>query len=295
MLSMTGFGTATEVFKGRRGSLEISVEIRTVNSKFLDISIRSPRIYVPLDSEVSKFIRGFMKRGRVDVNISSRVLDGPAQEIIVNVPQATEVWKALEKVRHELGLKNSVELRDLLSIPDWIEQKDQPIDSKEEWTFIKTVLQSAIEKVLAARKSEGAALHQAITGHKKRFSEVFEKVASRGDAMIAELRERLRTRIKELHGNEGLDPDRLEQEITLWIARSDFREELDRVRLHLTTFDATMAENSEQGRKLEFLVQELHREVNTMGSKCVDAATTPNIIELKTCIERIREQLQNSE
>ncbi|MDB5038930.1 MAG: YicC-like protein [Bacteriovoracaceae bacterium] len=294
MLSMTGFGSSTHVFKGRRGSLEITAEIRTVNSKFLDLSVRSPRPYVIFDADISKFIRTQLKRGRVDVNISARVIDGPAKAVHVNHAQAKELWKALNSVREDLGLK-TVEMGDLLAVPDWIESKDENIDTKEEWLFLKEVLSAALDAVTAARKSEGESLEKAIRTHLTRFEEIFKKIASGADAMVSDLRKRLRERVLDLHGSDGFDPQRLEQEITLWISRSDFREELDRIRHHLGTFETLLKEEREHGRKLEFLVQELQREVNTLGSKCSDAQTTPQIIELKTCIERIREQLQNSE
>lgn len=295
MQSMTGFGAANQVFILKRGSVEISVEIRSVNAKFLDVSIRSPRTYMSFDSRITKVVREFFKRGRVDVNISSRVLEGSSQEILINLSQAKEVYAALNKVRGELNLKEEVQLQQMLSLPEWIQSKDQNFDAEEEWKSVRAVLQTSLEKVAQARTIEGEALENDIRGHKKRFTEIFERIASDGDAIVKNLRDRLRDRVKELAAPGLIDPSRLEQEIGLWIGRADFREEIDRIRQHLKTFDEILSEPREQGRKLEFLVQELHREVNTLGSKCVDAKVTVLMIDLKTCIERIREQLQNSE
>lgn len=295
MHSMTGFGAGNQIFKSKRGSLEISAEIRTVNAKFLDVSIRSPRSYMIFDSRISKLVREFFKRGRVDVNISSRVLEGQAQEIVINLSQAQAVFLGLNKVRAELKLRDEVQLKDMLALPDWIEAKDKSFESEEEWRFLEEVLRTALTKVASARSLEGQALEADIRGHRERFAAIFEKISVDVDPILRSLRDRLRDRVKELSTPGVLDPTRLEQEITLWIGRSDFREEIDRIRHHLKTFDEILREPREQGRKLEFLIQELHREVNTLGSKSADAMITVQIIELKTCIERIREQLQNSE
>jgi uncharacterized protein (TIGR00255 family) len=295
MLSMTGFGAANEIFKAKRGSVEISVEVRTVNSKFLDVSIRSPRSYMPFDSHISRVAREFFKRGRVDVNIVSRMVEGASQQVLVNLAQAKEVYTGLLRVKTELGISGDIDLQNLLALPEWFQSKDQAFDSQEEWAFLQKTLKEAMTKALHTRTAEGQALENDIRGHKKKFQEVFEKIASDSDSIVRNLRDRLRERVKELAAPSATDPLRIEQEITLWVARADFREEIDRIRQHLKTFDQILAEPREQGRKLEFLVQELHREVNTLGSKCADAQITVLVIELKTSIERIREQLQNSE
>jgi uncharacterized protein (TIGR00255 family) len=294
-MSMTGFGVACQSFKSRRGQLEISVEIRTVNSKFLDINIKSPRAYFSFDTDIGRVIRGFMKRGRVDVNVSMRVLDGTLEEVVINIPQAEKLHKALSSVREKFKIEREVQLGDLLKIPDWIESKETNFDLKEELGFVKMVVEDAIKQVIDSRKKEGKALEAVIEGHRDVLGEGLEKVGRLHDSLLQNLRDRMRERVKSLYGSDGFDPHRLEQEIVLWIARSDFREELDRIRHHLETFDKLIDSQGELGRKLEFLTQELHREVNTLGSKCPDAKVTPTIIEMKTAIERIREQIQNIE
>ncbi|MBN8555886.1 MAG: YicC family protein [Deltaproteobacteria bacterium] len=292
---MTGFGSAGRNFKSRRGQIEISAEIRTVNSKFLDIAVKSPRLYLSFDTEIGKTVRQFLKRGRIDISLSMRVLEGTAEEVIINLPQAEKLYSALNEVREKLKIETSVNLSDLLKIPDWIESKEAQFDLKEELGFVKSVVEEALKQVLESRKKEGKALEAAIESHRDTLGEGLEKVGRTHDTLLQNLRDRLKERVKSLYGSDGFDPHRLEQEITLWVARSDFREELDRIRHHLETFDKLSESEGEMGRKLEFLTQELHREVNTLGSKCPDAKMTPTIIEMKTCIERIREQIQNIE
>lgn len=292
---MTGFGSASKSFKGKRGEIEIGVEVRTVNSKYLDISVRSPRAYVGFDSEISRLIRSHLRRGRVDVSVSMRILQGLAEEITVNHEQAQVLYKALDSVRKELKLSETLNLGDLLKFPDWIASREVPVDKEEEWGFLKKVLESAVKQVQLAREKEGRALEEVIESQRDRFGEILEQIGRSHESLLKNLRERTKDRVKNLHGMDGFDPHRLEQEVVLWISRADFQEELDRIRHHLETFDKLTETEGEVGRKLEFLVQELHREVNTLGSKCPDAAVTPQIIELKTCIERIREQIQNIE
>jgi uncharacterized protein (TIGR00255 family) len=295
LLSMTGYGNATECFKTSRGSLEVTAEIKTVNSKFLDLSIRSPRAYIQFDSEIGKLVRAKLKRGRVDVGLTARLTEGTSKEFNINRAQVGQIHAMFEKLRDELHLKDPIRLSDLLKLPDWIESRDAAINLEEEWNCVNKVVAAAILQVIESRTNEGRSLQQAIENHRDRFGEVLEKIARSHDSLLANLRVRTRERVASLFGNDGFDPHRLEQEIVLWVARSDFQEELDRIRHHLETFDEIVDTEGEVGRKFEFLVQELHREVNTLGSKCPDAAVTPLVIELKTCIERIREQIQNIE
>jgi uncharacterized protein (TIGR00255 family) len=293
--SMTGFGSASKVFKGSRGEIEITAEIKTVNSKYLDISPRSPRAYVSFDADIARWVRMHLKRGRVDISLSMRILEGIAEEIKVNIEQVKVLSTAFEEVRNKLNLESPITLNDLLKFPDWIASKEVQVNKEEEWEFVKKVLELAMKQVLSSREKEGKALEEIIESQRDKFGEILEKIARMHESLLKNLRERTKDRVKNLHGMDGFDPHRLEQEVVLWISRADFQEELDRIRHHLETFDKLTESDGEVGRKLEFLVQELHREVNTLGSKCPDASVTPLIIELKSCIERIREQIQNIE
>jgi len=294
-MSMTGYGSSTQTYHGSRGSLEVGVDIKTVNSKYLDISIRSPRSYMDFDPEIQRFVRSRLKRGRIDVQITMKVLQGKARELILNLEQAASLKQAYERVSEKLELTGAVTLADLLKFPDWIQSEDSSIDAEEEWKFVRRSVEVALNELLSSRLEEGRSLEGVIVQHRKRFGEVFEKIVGEHDRLQAQLRDRSRERLKTLFASEGFDPHRLEQEIVLWVQRADFQEEMDRITHHLKTFDDLLQGEGEVGRKFEFLVQELHREVNTLGSKCPDASVTPQIIELKVCIERIREQIQNVE
>lgn len=293
--SMTGFGSALQVFKSRRGTLEIGVDIKTVNSKFLDVSVRSPRSYSVFDSEITKAVREKLKRGRVDVTISVRVLDGATRDVSVNMAQVTKLKNSYDAVCKKLKLSHEVTLSDLLKLPDWIETRDLGLRESEEWKYLRTVLDQTIEKVIETRAKEGKSLHRSVTQHRNDFEKVFKSIAVKHDVLMDNLKGRTRERIQGLLGDAKVDANRMEQELVYWLTRSDFREEVDRITHHLQTLDEILKGSGEAGRKMEFLVQEMQREINTLGSKCPDAAVTPHVIELKTYVERIREQLQNIE
>jgi len=292
---MTGFGLVSEVVQCARGKLEVSIEIRTVNSKFLDINLRSPRPYVVFDSHFSKLVRQYLKRGRVDVGVSVEVLEGRERDIFINQTQALALYEGLDKVRQSLKIQTPVTISDLLSQPDWLQKHDVEIDQSEEWAFLEKVFKKAIDAVVKSRLSEGESLKSSILSHRQAFEASFEKIRARHQDMLAIVRQKAKDRIQQLFQGQNFDPNRLEQEVVFWVSRSDFHEEIDRIVHHLQTFDDTMSKGVEVGRKIEFVLQELHREVNTLGTKCPDAAALPLIVDLKSCLERMREQIQNVE
>ncbi len=292
---MTGYGVAQDIYQIGRGKLEIGVEIRTVNSKFLDIHLRSPRPYVVFDAKIQELIRQTFKRGRVDLNLSVRMLDGADRQVQVNHAQVKALQAALMEVHQSLRLEPKVGISELLQFPEWLQTKEVDVNESEEWPHLAKVISAAASKVLVARQSEGKSLHTVLLKHRQTFGESYQQVKAANDTLMASVVQRARDRVKELFQGQTFDPQRLEQEVVLWAARSDFREELDRIEHHLETMDDLFRTTGEVGRKLEFVLQELHRETNTLGSKCPDAKTTPVVIEMKTCIERMREQIQNVE
>ena len=293
--SMTGYGLVSEVVQCGRGKLEISIEVRTVNSKFLDINVRSPRPYVVFDSQMGKLIRQYLKRGRVDVGVSVEVLEGRERDIYVNHTQAQAVFDGLDKVRKSLKIESPITVSDLLTQSDWLQKHDVDINEQEEWGFIESIFKKTLAAVVKSRLSEGESLRASIQNHRKLFEASFEKIRSRHSEMLVMVRQKAKDRLEQLFQGQNFDPNRLEQELVMWVSRSDFHEEIDRIVHHLQTFDEVMSAGVEIGRKLEFVLQELHREVNTLGTKCPDAAALPLIVDLKSCLERMREQIQNVE
>lgn len=293
---MTGFGTASMQLDLSRGRVDISCEVRSVNSKYLDLSIRSPKTYSALDTEVTKLVRSRLKRGRVDLSYTVKFVQQGTKSIEIHKDQVAKLYNELNRVKKDLGLVPEISITDLLKFSDWLEVAEPVIDAQIDWPGISSVLDKALSSLIQSREIEGKSLEGILTMHRKDYETLYSQFAARSDSMLSAVRERFKERMKTFSEIEKLDPHRLEQELTFWIGRADFREEVDRIRQHLVTFDQILkSSEGETCRKLEFLVQELQRETNTLGSKCPDAGMTPVVVEMKAAIERIREQLQNGE
>ncbi len=300
IVSMTGYGSVTEVIETSRGRLEVQFDIKTLNSRYIDLSIRSPRAYSSFDGDLSRLVRKFIRRGRVDISYSVRQLEGLSRQMTVNHSMVAALAKDLEAVRQSLKLDQPVQLSDLIRFPDWIETKDIQLEAQREWPLIENVATKALQVVCEVRATEGSALEQILRGHLDQFRNIFSDFVSKSDRAVSQYKDRWKEKMKSIFASEKMnlekvDPLRLEQELVMWLGRSDFQEEIDRIRQHLVTFDGILNDTGEPCRKLEFLIQEVQREVNTLGSKCPDAQLTPKVVELKAVIERIREQLQNGE
>jgi len=295
LFSMTGYGAATSQVKDSETELEISLEIKTVNSKYLDIQFRMPRHYTPLERELAACIRDKLKRGRVEVSVFRRVLFGPVKELAVNVAQAKALAEAYRSVEKALSIPASLNLQDLLSQPDWLQSKDTDMDRALEGPALDQLFVQVLDRVIEVRKSEGDSLKRILVEQRTAFEKLFNEVAAGNSQIIPLLRERWKKRLKEIAPDLNLDPNRLEQELVLWVARSDFQEELDRISHHLQVFDKIISAGGETGRKMDFLLQELHREVNTLGSKCDQNSLTEKIVEMKSYLEKMKEQTQNLE
>lgn len=294
-LSMTGFGVAGETFETERGRIQMNLEVKTVNSKFLDSKIRLPKVYAAYEQRIQQVLKSKLKRGRVEVAFFVFLENGKSQEIIVNVEQAKAVQAGLAKVVNEVGLASQVTLQDMLSIPNWIEAQDVLMDEEEEWKRLEPVLLKALEKVIKAREEEGSAIMSSIKNHLKVYADSFNQLKAANDEILSAYRKRTQERIEEALQKTEVDKNRLEQEVTFWVARNDYREEIDRIDHHIKTFEDLFEQTTEAGRRMEFVSQELLRETNTLGSKCADPKFLPQIVEMKSSLERIREQALNVE
>lgn len=293
--SMTAYASETHVFESDFGKIELSAELKTLNSKHLDLQLRSPRLYFPFDKKLGELVRNYFSRGRVELSINRRALEGSFQEISVNLEQARKWHEAFEKLQNEGLFDGSIGLRELLQFPDWLQSKESTQHLDEEWSFLEELAQKVLEKASAEREAEGLAMKEAMKRHIQDFTKVYQEICDQKDELLKAYRERVRERVQTLLHEEKIQPERLEQEISLWIARSDFQEEVDRIDHHRTNLEDYLEKEGSIGRRIEFVIQELQREVNTLGSKCPDAKLTPHIVELKTFVERMREQVQNIE
>lgn len=295
MRSMTAYAGRSKIFQIDSREVEISVELKTVNSKFLDLQIRSPRLYNPFDRDLHKTVRSYLTRGRADLFINRRVLSGRVDEVQVNLVQATELFKALDSVREEVGISKHLEMQDLLENPDWLSLSESHEGLDEEKKVLDGLLREVLAEVVGVRAEEGASLQKALQEHLTQIKNLFESTLGQNEKMIQTMKERLKERISQVSKDIHIDAQRLEQEVVLFVSRADVQEETDRLKHHFESFQELIGQEKDVGRKLEFVLQEIHRELNTMGSKAVDVHLTKKVIDMKSLVERMREQSMNVE
>jgi len=308
--SMTGFGAGDAVVYGRR----VTVEVRSVNHRFLDARVRLPEGWLALEPLVIAALRKHFHRGRVEVHI--RILNVVEPDIAgryvgIDIELARAVGNALHELAHELKLPGVVDLAILSRFKDLIVTKSITSESVEDlWQSLEPALLAAIGGCIRVSRREGEALGVEIRSHLSDASKILGQIETQAPRSLLLSRERLTERLRQLLATEEavsgdtpggrvvLDEARVLQEAALLAERSDIAEEIDRLHIHLDSFEELMEgarEGAPVGRRLDFLLQELNREANTIGSKSSDAKITALVIELKASIERMREQVQNLE
>jgi uncharacterized protein (TIGR00255 family) len=287
--SMTGFGRASA--PGPRGA--VTVEVRTVNNRFLDLTVRGSN-QVPLQEErIRERVRSRMERGKVTVAVS---VEGNAEETPQpDLERARSYRDALRVLGEELRLAGEPDLGMIASFRDIFVGQAQPPDEEAEWAAVEVALETALEACWSMRRREGEALALDLTERIGRVAAGLAEIERLAPDRLRAYADRLRGRITELVAGPPPDQERLEQELVLYADRIDVSEECTRLRSHLAQFREAMEGEAPAGRTLNFLLQEMHREVNTIGSKANDAEITRTVVALKEELEKIREQVQNIE
>jgi uncharacterized protein (TIGR00255 family) len=288
---MTGFGRGEAVGRGR----SFAVEVQSVNHRFLEVRCRVPKRLTGLEPRIQQAIQGRFFRGHFDVLILDKDLDGRGRTLRVDVPLAMQYVDALRTLQRALNLPGEVTLDMLTAQRDLIAVEESAESLEESWGELSPALSTALDALAEMRRREGEALVATLRGHLDQVEGTLTGIVDRAPALVRAQRDRLRDRVTELLDGRPADPGRLEQEVALLAERSDVTEECDRLRCHLTQFRAGLEQSGAQGRRLDFLLQEMHREANTIGSKSADAALAHEVVRLKTSIERLREQVQNLE
>lgn len=289
---MTGFGRGE--FLG--DSYNFKIEIKAVNNRYSDISIRMPRYMNFLEEKIKKKVKEEIGRGRVDVFISLEYVDESSLNIEVDLPLARKSMEALETLKNELDLKEDIRIKELMSVSDLIKIERKILDEDELWNSLNIALKEAVEDIVKMKKTEGNALKLDMLDRLNKIEMTIRNIEKRASLVVEEYRTKLENRIDDLLGDEiNLDEERLSNEIVIYADKSDVSEELTRLNSHIDQFRNITKENEPVGRKLDFLIQELNREVNTIGSKSSDIEITQNVVEIKSEIEKVREQVQNVE
>lgn len=290
--SMTGYGKGEALSEQWR----CTVEIRAVNHRYGEISVRMPRAFLALENEVKKSLAATLKRGKIDAYVQWEEAGGAAPLPSADMPLARGYAELFRSLTTELGLKDEPSLGLILAQKGVLGQAaaGQP-DPEECLGQIMSAVQGAVAAMDAMRRREGEALLNDLTTRRAQVAQWVERIRERAPLVVDEYRQKLKVRLDQLLEGVEIDPIRLAQEVALVADRCDVTEELVRLASHFAQFDEALALAEPVGRKLDFLMQEMNREVNTIGSKSSDAEVTSLVIRIKAEMEKMREQVQNVE
>ena len=289
---MTGFSR----YENQSEDLTCKVEIRSVNNRFIDINTRLPKSLAPLELPLKKMVKTKCARGSFDISIAIEK-NGDSEaglEVNPNLPLATEYLKAFKEIQDGLGLKGEIDINTILSQRDVVKSELKKVEFSCEEIVMQSV-DRALTDLIKMREDEGKNLEKDILNQISSIETLRKSIAAKQFITIQKFQEKLNEKIKILTSGIEIDPARIAQESALLADRCDVTEEIVRLKSHLEQFNILIASNDPQGRKLEFLTQEINREVNTTGSKTIDLEVSRAVIEMKSCLEKIREQLANIE
>lgn len=294
--SMTGFGRHQAVVNG----LEIQVEIRSVNHRYFEFSARVPHAYGYLDGKLKSFLQSKVARGKVDVSVWITTTDTEGCEVTVNRSLALAYYKALSDVRdiiqdHDESFRNDISVLSVAKMPDVMTVHAAQLDEETVWGSVREVAEVAVERFLAMRGDEGARLREDVLARGQTILEYVAFVEERAPQTVKERMEKIETRMRELLDGAAVDESRLLTEAGLLADRLAVDEETVRLRSHIAQLEQMMNADEAVGRKLDFLVQEINRETNTIASKSQDVELARTAVNMKSEIEKIREQIQNIE
>ena len=291
--SMTGYGRAESVIMGRK----FVIEMKSVNHRYLEISLRLPGMLLSLEPEIKKRIGEQFSRGRIEATV--RVdSDGTAEtggRFTLNVPLARNYHALLCQMKEELHLGDAITLAMMAGFRDVFVPTEAAQDPALLWEELARVLDEAIRMLTEMRAREGESLQRDLTARLTLVAGFLEEISGRSPQVVLEYQKRLGDRIRELTGGMVIDESRLLQEVAIMAERSDITEEIVRFRSHIDQFTDLLGMGDGAGRKIDFLIQEMGREVNTIGSKSGDAEISRNVIEIKSELAKLREQVQNIE
>ena len=288
--SMTGYGGSERTDGERR----IRIDVRSVNHRFLDIQMKAPRLLLSIEDRIRKAVESRLARGRVTVFVDWR--GGGEGDLVINRHAARKLVSDLRELAGELSLSDELDLSSLSAFPQIFDQDGGSGEADDLWDVVEPAVSEALERLVAMRETEGRALHADLESRVAGIENILGKLEEAAPRATEALRDRVLTKIRALiEDSVAVDETRIAQEAAVAAERSDFCEELVRLRAHLTQARECLANEEPTGKRLNFLAQEMHREANTIGSKTSDVDISVTAVELKEEIERFREQVQNVE
>lgn len=289
--SMTGYGRAEQLIAG----MNIAVELKSVNHRYFEYNSRLPYAYNFLDSKLKAFLQTQISRGKVDVSVWITTVDAPDSEVIVNYDLAQGYATALRTLAEKLSLRDDISVTALSRYPDVMTVTRAAVDEDAVWDAVQTVATEALKKFAAMRAYEGEKLTADVLSRADMILEAVAEIEKRSPETVKEHMDRVAARMRELLDGATVDEQRLLTEAALFADKVAVAEETVRLRSHIAQLQQMLAEDAAIGRKLDFLVQEINRETNTIGSKAQDSDMAKIVVNVKAEIEKIREQIQNIE
>lgn len=288
---MTGYGRAVETRNGR----EFTVEIRSVNNRYLDCSVKLPRMVSFAEEAVKQAVKRAVSRGKVDVFVSVKCEGGEQTSITLNTDVLAGYLKAMEQMVSEFGVRDDISVSTLSRLPDVFVVEKPEVDEDQLQADLLAVVETALEGYNAMRTTEGAALDNDLRSRGNTILELVAQVEAGSGKTVADYRTRLENKLREVLANTALDESRILTEAAIFADKVAVDEETVRLRSHLKQMNTMLTTGGAVGRKLDFLLQEMNREANTIGSKCTDVALAKIVVDIKAELEKIREQTQNIE
>lgn len=289
--SMTGYGRAVQTVDGR----EITVEIRSVNNRYLDCCVKLPRLFSFAEDAVKQKVKEYVTRGKVDVYVSVGASQTGDVTISLNRPVLEGYLAVMQQIAADYDVKNDISVNSLSRLPDvfTVEKSEEDEDALK--AGLVNVTEAALQAYNAMRQTEGSALEADLKAKAQTILSLVEKVEQRSPATVAEYRARLEAKMREVLESTTIDEARILTEAAIFANKVAVDEETVRLRSHLSQLDTMLSSSEPIGRKLDFLMQEMNRESNTIGSKCNDIEIAQTVVEIKAELEKIREQMQNIE
>lgn len=292
ILSMTGYGKG-EYNDGKR---IITAEIKTINNRYCDINIKTPRHLRFFEDNIRKILKNGVQRGRIDVYINIDYLSESDTVIVPNLCLAKQYKSAIDEIKKELEINSNVSLDTIIKFQDVLVAKEDTEDEEELRICVEAAMNNAVENLIKMRAIEGEQLEADIRSSMDKILELMGEIERNTETIVSDYKIKFEARIKELLGsNHELDENRLYNEIVIYADKNDINEEIVRFKSHMCQLSSVLQEGGPVGRKLDFIIQESNREINTIGSKIGRLEIIQMVIEVKNLLEKIREQIQNIE
>lgn len=289
--SMTGFGRAVKELDG----YVIAVELKSVNHRYFEFSSRCPRQYGFIEDKLKSFINSRVSRGKVECYVSIDALNTESADVAVNNTLASAYVKALKEISSTYDLKEDFGASTIARFPDVLVVKKAEEDEEKIWNMVKSVANEAVDKFVEMRSVEGKKMYDDVYSRSQFILDTVSFIEERSPETVKEYNDKLIERVHELLGDVTLDEGRILQEVAIYADKVAVAEETVRLRSHIDQLRKFLDSSEAVGRKMDFLVQEINRETNTIGSKCNDVAIARKVVDIKAEIEKIREQIQNIE